>query len=104
MVEGYPKPIFGNWDIPKEWAHGIDAAVFSAKYNAVYFFKDSLYGKFTDGNAGKMLSGYPKPIFGNWDIPINWAGSINAAVYSKVYNAMYLFKDLHYTKFKDGNA
>lgn len=40
-----------------------------------------------------MKSGFPKPIYGNWNIPIDWAGGIHAATYSEENNAIYLFKD-----------
>ena len=99
--EGYPKPILGNWDIPQEWHTGIDAAVHSRADNAIYLFKESEYIKFADGKAGKRVEG-PKPILGNWNIPEEWKSGINSAIFSKSYNAIYLFREDQYTKFTDG--
>ena len=104
MVPGYPKPIKGNWDIPPKWHTGIDAAVYSRAYNAIYLFKESEYIKFTDGNAGKRVEGYPKPILGNWNIPELWKNGINSAIFSSSYNAIYLFREDQYTKFTDGKV
>ena len=72
MVEGYPKPICGNWDVPESWCNGIDSAIFSTKYDAIYMFKDDEYHKIPDGNAQNAVDGYPKSLSGNWDLPEDW--------------------------------
>jgi Hemopexin/Astacin (Peptidase family M12A) len=72
---GYPKAITGNWPgFPAGFAAGINAAVVWNNGKA-YFFKGSEYIRY-DIATGKVDSGYPKAIAGNW--PGLWASGIDA--------------------------
>ena len=64
---GYPKPISGNFAIPETWAKtGVDAALFSKKDSAIFFFKGGDYTKLKDGEKMGSVDGYPRKIRGNW--------------------------------------
>ena len=43
MDAGYPKPIKGNWGVPKAWEDGIDAAMLRFGNSKMYFFKGRRY-------------------------------------------------------------
>ena len=95
--EPEPKHIDTNDSIEKEKEplnpSEIDASVYSFKKKAMYFFKGDQYYKCVDGDLANSFNEYPKPIEGNWDVPIEWARSnVDAALYSAHWDAIYLFK------------
>ncbi len=58
---GYPKPIKDNWGgLPADFNAGIDAAIFWAPKDKVYFFKGDKYCRYTP-TVG-MDAGYPRNI------------------------------------------
>lgn len=62
---GYPKPIKDNWaGLPAEFNSGIDAAIFWAPKDKVYFFKGDKYCRYTP-TVG-MDAGYPRDIAAGW--------------------------------------
>ena len=69
--------IKGYFAVPDEWAEtGIDAALYSKKESALYFFKGGQYTKIKDKNDqtfNQIFEGFPKSIKGNWSIPEEWA-------------------------------
>ncbi len=105
---GYPKPIAGNWPgLPASFTNQVDAAVWNDKNNKVYMFKDSQYVRIDPDNAWNVDPGYPKSIKGNWpDFPKAFEESIDAAVYNKQDQKMYIFKgaDILYTSSFGGTS
>jgi Hemopexin len=103
---GYPKPIAGNWPgFPAAFADGIDAALWSAKNQRIYFFDGNQYIRVDPNNAWNVDPGYPKPIAGNWPgFPANFASGVNAALDSPTNQKLYFFKDSQYIRVDPNNA
>ncbi|MBI3939580.1 MAG: hypothetical protein HY315_01985, partial [Acidobacteria bacterium] len=97
MHDGYPEPIAGNWkNLPADFESGIDAALWRDDNKKVYFFKGNQYARLTDT---KMDGEYPKPIAGNWsNLPASFENGIDAAVWRKSNNRIYLFKGSQYVR------
>ena len=97
MDDGYPKSIAGSWNnLPASFQSGLDAAVWRDDNKKVYFFKGDQYARLTDTT---MDSGFPKPIAGNWqNMPASFASGIDAAVWRKANNRIYMFKGSQYVR------
>lgn len=97
MNDGYPRSISGSWkNLPASFQSGIDAAVWRDDNKKVYFFKGNQYARLTDTT---MDSGFPKPIAGNWqNMPASFASGIDAAVWRKSNNRLYMFKGSQYVR------
>ncbi|MEM1215100.1 MAG: hemopexin repeat-containing protein [Bacteroidota bacterium] len=108
VESGYPKPIAGNWPgLPAHFNTGIDAAVYNAKNDKVYLFKDSQYVRIDPDNSWQVDMGYPKPIAGNWSaFPRAFEQGVEAAVYHPDLKKMYIFKgeDVLYTAGFNGTS
>jgi hypothetical protein len=97
MDGGYPKSIANGWkNLPASFQSGIDAAVWREDNKKVYFFKGDQYARLTDTT---MDSGFPKPIAGNWqNMPASFASGIDAAVWRKSNDRIYMFKGSQYVR------
>lgn len=97
MNSGYPKPIAGNWaNLPASFQSGIDASVWREDNKKVYLFKGNEYARLTDTT---MDAGYPQSIAGNWqNLPASFTSGIDAAVWRKSNNRIYLFKGSQYAR------
>ena len=97
MVAGYPKPIAGNWaNLPASFTNGIDAAVWHDDNQKVYLFKGNQYARLT---GTTMDPGFPLPIAGSWgNMPASFANGIDAAVWRKSNNRIYMFKGNEYVR------
>lgn len=97
MAETYPKPIAGNWmNLPASFQSNLDAAVWRDDTKKVYLFKGSQYARLTDVT---MDAGFPQPIAGNWgNMPANFANGIDAAVWRRSNNRIYMFKGSEYVR------
>ncbi|MCF3975074.1 hemopexin repeat-containing protein [Paracoccus salsus] len=104
--EDYPKPIAGNWPgFNANFSSGIDAALWSAPNNKIYFFKGSEYIRVDPGNGWQVDSGYPKPIAGNWSgFPTNFQSGVDAALWSEPNNKIYFFKGSEYIRVDPGSG
>lgn len=97
MDEGYPKSIANDWhDLPNSFQTNIDAALWRDDNKKVYLFKGSQYVRLTDTTVDP---GFPAPIAGNWqNMPANFANGIDAAVWRKENNRIYMFKGNEYVR------
>jgi len=103
---GYPKPIAGNWPgFPASFASGIDAALYSASTNKIYFFDGNQYIRVDPNNGWNVDAGYPKPIAGNWPgFPAEFQAGVDAAVWSYTSTKIYFFKDDQYIRVDPNNG
>jgi hypothetical protein len=97
MEDNYPKSIAGPWkNLPASFQSGIDAALWREDNRKVYFFKGDQYVQLTDTT---MDGGFPKPIAGNWKgLPASFQSGIDAAVWRKSNNRIYMFKGSEYVQ------
>jgi len=97
MDDGYPKSIANSWNnLPVSFQSGIDATLWHDDNKKVYFFKGNQYARLTDTT---MDSGFPKSIAGNWqNMPASFASGIDAAVWRKANNRIYMFKGSQYVR------
>jgi len=97
MNDGYPKSIAGNWkNLPANFEDDIDTILWRNDNKKVYFFKGNQYARLT---GTTMDPGYPKPIAGNWkNLSTNFESDINAAVWRKSNNRIYMFKGNQYVR------
>ncbi len=97
MDAGYPKSIANDWhDLPVSFQTNLDAALWRDDNKKVYLFKGNQYARLTDTT---MDPGFPAPIAGNWqNMPANFANGIDAAVWRKANNRIYMFKGSEYVR------
>lgn len=97
MDDAYPKPIAGNWkNLPLSFQSNIDATLWHEDNKKVYFFKGNQYARLTDTT---MDAGFPKAIAGNWqNMPASFANGIDAAIWRKANNRIYMFKGSQYVR------
>jgi predicted P-loop ATPase/GTPase len=97
MDLGYPKVIANDWhNLPVSFQTNLDAALWRDDNKKVYLFKGSQYVRLTDTT---MDAGFPAPIAGNWgNMPANFANGIDAAVWRKSNNRIYMFKGSEYVR------
>jgi hypothetical protein len=102
----YPKPIAGNWPgFPASFAGGVDASVWGATNQKIYFFKGSEYIRVDPNNGWNVDPGYPKPIAGNWPgFPASFASGVDAGFASPPNAKIYFFKGSEYIRVDPNNA
>ncbi|MCH2231832.1 MAG: hemopexin repeat-containing protein [Crocinitomicaceae bacterium] len=108
MVEdtGYPKEIKDSWNgLPSKFESYIDAALWNAKSEKIYFFKGDEFIRIDPNNGWDVESGYPKKIAGNWPgLPANFTEKIDAACWNDKNNKVYLFSDSNYVRIDPNNS
>jgi hypothetical protein len=103
---GYPKPISGNWPgFPRNFANGVDAALWSHPNQKIYFFKGSEFIRVDPNNSWNVDPGYPKPIAGSWPgFPADFASGVDAALWSGTNSKIYFFKGNEYIRVDPTNS
>lgn len=101
--KGYPNKIkrgfVGLKNYPKlgiDFSRNLDAAL-NRNNKHSYFFKGAYYVKY-DMNAKRVMSGYPKKIAGNWNLPKEFTKNIDAS-YSRYDERVYFFKGSKYVRY-----
>jgi hypothetical protein len=94
---GYPTTIAANWrGLPASFEAGIDAAMWRGDNDKTYLFKGPQYVRLTGSTVDPD---YPKPIAGNWrGIPASFREGIDAALWRKSNQKVYLFKGGQYVR------
>ncbi len=97
--------IDSNWPgMPAHFGTGVDAAMWALTNNKIYFFKGSEYTRVNPAAGFETEPGYPKPIAGNWPgLPANFQSNINASLFAKTNNKIYLFKGAEYVRLDPAN-
>lgn len=103
---GYPKPISGNWPgFPRDFANGVDAALWSGTNQKIYFFKGSQFIRVDPNNSWNVDPGYPKPIAGNWPgFPADFANGVDVALWCGTNSRIYFFKGNKYIRVNPANS
>jgi len=100
IEDGYPMSIEG-WNLGSDFNNNIDAAFngYGANEGKAYFFKGSQYVRY-DWAKNCADEGYPLSI-SEWNLPGNFASSIDAAIEGTGENAnkVYFFKDNEYIRY-----
>jgi hypothetical protein len=76
-----------------EFGRGIDAALWNGKSDKIYFFRGNQFVRIDPKNNWNIDPTYPKPIKDNWPgWPSAFESGIDAALWSKPNNKVYVFK------------
>jgi hypothetical protein len=102
----YPKPIAGNWPgFPANFTEGVDAALWSETNKKIYFFKGSQYIRVDPNKGWNVDPGYPKTIAVNWPgFPTDFTNGVDAALYSKANQRLYIFKRPQYLRINPSSS
>jgi len=95
----FSEKAFGWWAFLKKF----DASMYSFINDKIYVFSKDYYIRYT--KDFKIEDGYPKPIKGNWTgFPDNFTEGIDASLYSKINNKVYIFKGSEYIRIDPNNS
>jgi len=94
---GYPAALPGGWGgIATNWFNNIDAALPYQSTTQGYMWSGGDYLKLNDT---RVQSGYPKNMPGGWkNMPSQWQGHVDAAIYYPANEKHYMFKGNEYIR------
>ncbi|WP_304517935.1 hemopexin repeat-containing protein [Cecembia rubra] len=95
-----------NWrGLDADFGSGINAALWNGKSDRIYFFKGNQYVRVDPKNNWNIDPTYPKPIKGNWPgWPASFESGIDAALWSKPNNKVYIFKGNQFLRIDPNNS